>query len=701
SSYWLGWVIVEAGSGDCHDTIYAYSGQSYRKTQLFYSQNGSSYGYDDTAVHHHGVVCTSKECVLIAGFFAGNLNDKIDPCEDFYEYACGNYGLDRYLSANKPLRHTLTDMQNRLNKQVKLLLESPIKRTDKPWNRLAKRYYQQCIQEDDLEKTGDITVKEVLKELGGWPVLEGENWTEWTVSWEEQLARVMNKTGINAVILELSVSHDPRNSSKSLIELDQPKWGIGSRWPYLTGPHDPTLLNYTSLMIATAVNLGADPVTAERDMKDAIDFEVRLVNFSTDDQSRRDPDHTNNPYQLWQLRELFPHINFSKYVSTIFNGIANITQNDTVIIREMEYFRGIQHVLHTTSKRVIANYLQWRIVQGFSPFLPPKKQRPFYEFKANQTGIRDAPLPERWEDCLFLSLIMLDMPVGKLYVDNYFDKERAMVKMNEMTKYFKNELILQLRKSDWMDSTTRQRAIEKAEYVEYKSGYPPYIYNETWMKAIWTFPEIPNKPESLLKLTIRIKLARVLEELNRLKVPFDRSTWFQGPAQVDAYYAPNLNEMRRRYDKLGNLYDWWDTETAEKFFDRTECFVKQYNSIRVQEAGLNLNGKLSVGENIADNGGVKIALMAYKSWLKDHTGGEAALPGFQNFTTEQLFFLAYANNWCSMARPKHYVQVIMNDVHAPSKYRAIVPLQNRPEFAEAYHCKLGSPMNPLKKCALW
>ncbi|KAK6058367.1 hypothetical protein COOONC_04060, partial [Cooperia oncophora] len=235
----------------------------------------SSVGVDRTAKNHNGVVCTSRECVTIAGFLAGNLNDKVDPCEDFYEFACGNYGLNRNLPGNKPLRHTISDVQSRLNKQVKSILQLPILDTESKWDRLAKGYYQKCLDEDELERTGLTAIKEIVDWVGGWPTLQGcfreilmnrkcfkrkksvpgSNWREWDYSWEQQLALLMNRTGVNAVILELAVTHDPANSSNSVIELDQPKWGVGSRWPYLMGPDDPMLKNYTHLMTLTAIAL--------------------------------------------------------------------------------------------------------------------------------------------------------------------------------------------------------------------------------------------------------------------------------------------------------------------------------------------------------------------------------------------------------------------------------------------------------------
>ncbi|KAM3716821.1 Neprilysin-21 [Dirofilaria immitis] len=657
------------------------------KRDLFEEVNLLSVGIDETASYHNGY---------------------IDPCDDFYEYACGNYPVNRHLPSNKAIRHTLSDMQNRLNKQIRKLLQTPVTANDKPWNRLAKQYYQKCLDEGELEATGASSMRKLLHDLGGWPVLDGHTWKPWNNSWEKQLAYIMNRTGVNAIILELAVSHDPLNSSRFIIEVDQPKWGAGSRWPYLAGIYDLVIQNYTSLMIQTAINIGANPMHAKNDMKKAIEFELRLVNFSTDEMTRRNPERGNNRFQLWQLGRVFPHIDLITYIYTIFDGLEKLSPNDTVIIREPEYFHRIQDVMRRSSKRNIANYVLWRVIQGYSTFLPPVMREPFYAFKANQTDISSIPIAERWEDCVFLTTVMIDMPVGGLYVANHFDQFRAMKKMNDLTKHFKSELIKQLQDVDWMDNETRQRAIIKAQHINYKSGFPSYIFNESYMKENWALPETTDD-EPLLEFTIRIKCARTTDELMRLKKFVDTSIWFQGPAQVDAYYAPNLNEMifpagimqfpfmslgvpnyityamvgavighevshafddqGGRFDEYGNLHNWWDAHTAHKFYEKTECFIHQYNAVKVEEAGIYLNGQLSVGENIADNAGVKTALIAYKSWVEENSRQEAALPGFQNMTSIQMFFLAYANN--------------------------------RPEFSEAFHCPEGSPMNPVKKCSVW
>uniref|UniRef100_A0A7E4ZZ96 Neprilysin n=1 Tax=Panagrellus redivivus TaxID=6233 RepID=A0A7E4ZZ96_PANRE len=717
----------------------------YHSSKLGAQTNASAatvVGFDPSAEHHSRLVCTSRECANIASFFATNLNDKADPCDDFYEYACGNYGLTRELPPTKPLRHTIIDTQSLLHKQIKKVLEAPPSPSDKSWDKLAKDYYQKCLDEDGLAVNGKAAVRSLLQRIGGWPVLQGRNWREFNYGWEEYTAIVLNRTTVNAVLFELTVSHDPSNSSRTVLEFDQPKFGIGSRWPYMGGLNDSMVQNYTEHMVQTAIRMGASEADARAEMLEATELEIKLVDFSSDETQRRDPERSNNPYQLWQLKDQFPFIDFEAYVHRVFDGIAEITPNDTVVIREIDYFKGIQHVLKSSSRRAIANYVGWRVVQLNSPFLPSKDREPFYAFKANQTGMFNAPIPDRWEDCVTLSIMLLDMPVGKLFVENFFDEKFAMPKMTEMTAYLKKTFIEQLDELDWMDVSTKNRAVKKANAIDYKSGYPLHIFNDTWMEQSWGFKP-STKAEPLLDLTLRIKLARTTEELARFKQPVDRSTWYQSPAQVDAFYSPSGNEMvfpagimqfpflstgvpnyvvyamvgavvgheithgfddqGGRYDELGNLNDWWDTSTAEKFYDKADCFVNQYESEKIPEAGgQTLNGRLSLGENIADNAGVKTAYGAYKSWSNENPSVyEPALPGFQNYTADQIFFIAYANNWCSMMRPQHILQLISTDVHAPGRFRAMIPLRNRPEFSTAFNCPKGSPMNPEKKCAIW
>ncbi|CAD5231734.1 unnamed protein product [Bursaphelenchus xylophilus] len=700
----------------------------------------SSWAFDKSAIHSERRICTSRECTKMASLFISNMNERVDPCDDFYEFACGNYATERELGANRPMRHTIIDAQSYLNKQIAHVLRKDIKDTEKPWDRMTKTYFAKCMDESEIERTGKESILGLLDKIGGWPVLQ-KSWTEYNSSHEVYLARVMNLTSISSIFFELTVSHNPKNSSETIIELDQPKFGLGSRWPYLEGLNNPTIKNYTHLITETAVLLGAEISRAEKEMKEIVDLECKLALISSDDADRGDPDRGNNPYTIKHLKLAFPELDFAGFMKVVLDGYADVLDSDTVIIREVSYMKRAQNLLKLTPKRVIANYISWRIVQGITPLLPNKLRQLFYEFKANQTGMVHMAPEDRWVDCVNLAVILFDIPVGKLFVDNYFDEKFAIPKVKEMTDYFKSTFIKQLYELNWMDEATKQKAIKKSHMIQYKLGYPPEMYNDTWMNLNWNLTPTSIK-ETVLEFTIRVKRKRLVDELMKYKRPVDRDFWYQSPAQVDAFYAPNLNEMifpagilqypflesnvpnyvtfamvgavishelthafcsqGSRYDEFGNLNDWWDMETAGKYFDKADCFVKQYEDEKIPELnGQRLNGRLSLGENIADNGGVKTAFRAYSAWKSETEKTEPALPGLQNFTNEQLFFIAYANNWCSMVHPDYAGQLLTGDVHAPARLRAVIPLRNRAEFSRVYKCPLGSRMNPQQKCSLW
>ncbi|KAK5979703.1 Neprilysin-1 [Trichostrongylus colubriformis] len=158
--------------------------------------------------------------------------------------------------------------------------------------------------------------------------------------------------------------------------------------------------------------------------------------------------------------------------------------------------------------------------------------------------------------------------------------------------------------------------------------------------------------------------------------------------------------LGQQFDAVGNLRDWWDADVKKKFVERTKCFINQYGRIEVPGTGLKLNGKLTQGENIADNGGVKQALKAYRKYLEQH-GKEKPVEGLEEYTNEQMFFMGYATTWCGHMTKDALIDLILTDPHSPQRYRVNQVLANQPEFAEAFKCAAGTPMNPTERCAVW
>ncbi|KAI6228793.1 Neprilysin-21 [Aphelenchoides fujianensis] len=695
---------------------------------------------DPAAVHNERRVCTSQECVKIAAQFAANMNPRAAPCEDFYAFACGNYAMHHELPADQLQRHTILDAQAVLHKQLRRLLEMPSSDAEKPWERQLRSFYAKCIDEDSLPRTGIAALNGVLAEFGGWPLARDEaRWAEFDGKTEEFLAKIVNKTAVSSLIFELSIGFDLANSSRTIVEFDQPAtFGFGHR--LAQSADDSNSSAYFELIAAVADRLSPNGTANRTEIGELVDFERKLAAAATDETMRAgaDPQRFNNRFQLWELSGAFPKLDLEAFVRKIFEEMTSVSPNDTIVVRELEYFKQLQDLLASTPKRTIANYALWRVVQSFSLFLPADDRAPFYRFQANQSQIPALLPPQRWEDCVSLSVALFDMPVGRLFVDHFLDEKFALSKVAEVMQYVKLAFVRQLADAaDWMDERTRERAVRKLNAIRVHSAFPPALFNDEWLEAQWP-NTIARRDEDLLSFTIRLKRQHLGREFHRWKRPVDAQRWVQSPAQISAFYTQNRNEITfpagllqfpfmagglpnfvifalfgsiaahesahafclegSRFDEAGNLNDWWEAASARRYRDRAECFVRQYET-QTMAGDTRSNGRRSLAENIADNAGIRVAFNAYRAWSED-IGVEAALPGFQNLTSDQMFFVAYAQNFCSMVNPR-FAHQLSAQPHAPAALRAVVPLQNTPAFAKAFGCASGSPMSPARRCELF
>ncbi|KAI6186450.1 putative zinc metalloproteinase [Aphelenchoides besseyi] len=689
----------------------------------------SSLASDYGAIHNEQKVCTSQQCVKIAALLASNMNTKFDQCDDFYQYTCGNYPMHNDLAADQLVRHPFLDAQSLLHKQIRKLLETE-STNEKMWESQTRSYYRKCIDEDTTSRDGILALNKLLGELGDWPLLNGNEWKEFSEKWEEFLFRVINKTAVTSIILEISVGHNPKNSTETVIEIGKPKFG--SQTSKFTKTNN---TNYFDLIHQTAKRLGINKTIDSEEVHDVVNFENKLTDFAFDEPMSMNRKHYEEQLQVWQLKETFPDIGFEKLIQSLFNDQFNMMPNDTVILRDMEYFRQLQTFLKTTKKRTLANYVIWRVIQNYSLFLPAADRLPFYQFHANETKTNDLVAPQRWEDCVSLTLTLFDLPLGRMFVENYLDEKFSITKVAEVVSYLKLAFLELLNSEEWLDKRTKERAIDKLNSLRHETAYPAILFNDNWLEAQWP-NTVARRDEELLQFTIRIRRQRVAREWKRLGR--SATSTFFSPAETGALYIPHENKMifpaglqfpflskglpnfiiysklgaiaahelshafcseGIQFDEKGNLNDWFETKTAKTFADRAECFVRQYEAKNNEET--RMNARSTLPENIADNSGIKIAYKAYTIWKKASSNLEPALPGFQNFTTDQMFWISYANNWCSMTNSKFGNLVFYNDVHAPPKLRALIPLMNLAQFSSSFHCAIGTTMNPTEKCSVW
>jgi membrane metallo-endopeptidase-like protein 1 len=290
----------------------------------------------------------------------------------------------------------------------------------------------------------------------------------------------------------------------------------------------------------------------------------------------------------------------------------------------------------------------------------------------------------------------------------------------------------------WMDDATKRVAREKADAIEERIGYPDYIMNDTALNL--DYEGVRIDPTKYFENALANQNAAARRNLKNLRQPVDKARWTASPAIVNAFYSPSKNQITfpagilqppfyhsnnlkylqfsgiaiavaheithgfddegRLYNKDGNLKQWWPDSVIARFKEKAQCIIDQYNNYTVAEVGLNLNGRQTQGENIADNGGLKQAFRAYQRWIERTKTVEPLLPGLP-LSHEQFFFLNFAQIWCGTNRPESYLQLVLSGRHSPGRFRVIGPLSNSIDFAKAYNCPLGSNMNPVKKCSVW
>jgi membrane metallo-endopeptidase-like protein 1 len=535
----------------------------------------------------------------------------------------------------------------------------------------------------------------------------------------------------------MAVGADDRNSELYVILLDQPVLGLPSRDYFLRGRDDKTIATYGEFAVETAVALGADRGRATSEMADMIDFEIELANITVPEENRRDAEVM---YQKMTIADLYNNVtrefDWLRYLQGLFGSVdLAINNTEQVVVYSTAYFEQFGILINRTSKRTLANYVTWHIVMNRINNLPQS----FINLRRNYNkavhGIDQEQ--SRWRTCVNYVNENFGMAVGRIFVEAHFNEE-AKANALEMIDNIRSAFAELLEEAPWMDQETRVVAQEKADAIKEKIGYPEYIMNDTALNADYEGIEIdPYKYFENVQTSI---LFSTKTQLKALRKPVDKNRWSTAPAVVNAFYSSTKNQIMfpagilqppfyhgsypksmnygaiamvighelshafddrgRQYDKDGNLKQWWSSGVIDRFKEKAQCIIDQYSNYTVEEAGLNLNGKQTQGENIADNGGLKQAFRAYKRWVERSKTVEYLLPGI-SLTHEQLFYLNFAQIWCGTARPESYVQSTRAGRHSPGRFRVIGSVSNSYDFARAYSCPIGSKMNPINKCSVW
>ncbi|MGE0396639.1 MAG: M13 family metallopeptidase [Kofleriaceae bacterium] len=632
-----------------------------------------------------------------------------DPCEDFYQFACGNWIKTREIDADKPLAmRSFVDISDRNLVYEHELLEKLKTKATTPEEKALGAFYGACMNEAAIEKAG-------LRPIA--PLRAVIDKVKDTKSLSAAVTK-LHAAGYG-VLFAFGPTQDAKDAKMVIASMDQGGMGLPDRDYYLKDDEQSKKLRsaYEAMVAAVLVEAGRKPDVAKTEAAAIIALETELAKVAKDKVERRDPTTMYNRLEKAGIAKAAPSFDWATFWKTV--NLAS----DAITVGAPKFFEGLEPLLKSTKPETWRAYLTFHTVAKSSDFLTKKLYDITFEFTKALTG--QAEQQPRWKRCVGFTDGALGDYLGQVFVKDKFagkSKEAALEQIGAIRAAMKANL----ESLPWMDKATKERAYKKLDAMTYQIGYP-----NKW--RAYTFKVDPKSFGANALAAKKFEQARQLAKIGK---PDDRDDWYLSAPTVNAYYDSSRNGMvfpagilqppfysvdasipvnlgamgmvvghelthgfddqGSQFDADGNLKNWWEPSTQKEFKARTQCVIDQYSKYEVVGGG-KVNGANTVGENIADIGGVKLALAAYRS-LRSTAPDTVVADGF---TEDQQFFLGFGQAWCAKFRPDFEKMMATIDVHSPAKWRVNGTLQATPEFARAFRCKLGAKMQPPKACVVW
>uniref|UniRef100_A0A7E4VRL2 Neprilysin n=1 Tax=Panagrellus redivivus TaxID=6233 RepID=A0A7E4VRL2_PANRE len=686
-------------------------------------------------------VCLSTSCIHTAAVILSSMNSTVDPCDDFYEYACGNWIKQHHIPDDAPSVSNFENLGQDLELALKELLEQkPKPDIDGGAVGKAKEFYHLCLNESQISQSWRGVFHEVLNEFGGWPSLAPPN-APINMSIERLYGMMVAKFRVDS-LFKATVQPDDKNSEKHVLLVDQPMLNLFARDFYMLAETEDERLAYRTLVRDVLVLLNASPSVALQDSEEMLEFEMQLAHITVAEDQRHDISELYSKWTIGEMRKKFPNFDWRTFFNTIFEEITDangktITFDDSaeVVIYGVDFVERLDALLPTFKPKVIVNYLNWCwFFKAMLRDLPDPFALTMFKFYRSLNLMLVQKL--RWHGCVTRINSLMSMATSAIYIRNHFDHE-AKVQVEDMISLIMEAFVELLEEEDWLTPETKAFAKQKVNTMNQKIGYPDYLNDSTAVDK--EYDRYIVYPGDYYRTKFQFYEMYQKDILERIHMQVDRNRWAAGAALVNAFYSPNTNEIifpagilqpvfynkhfprsmnyggigvvigheithgfddrGRLYDNKGNIRQWWDNVTVQKFEEKAKCIEDQYSSYILDQISMRINGRSTKGENIADNGGLKQAYRAYKKYENIHPIPQQ-LPGV-NLTQDQLFFLNYAQIWCGVMNDKEAIRKLRTSEHSPGPIRVKGPLSNSKDFADAYNCPAGSPMNPVKKCRVW
>jgi putative endopeptidase len=660
---------------------------------------------------------TEKTYERLPGLDKQLIDTSADPCTDFAKYACGNfsklYPIPPDRSGFGPGAMVAEYNQRVLHAMLEKAAAGGSDRT--PNEQKIGDYYASCMDENAIDRKGLTPLQPELDRIAA-------------LKSKDELTPLLARyqlVGVNA-FFNYGEQQDFEDARKQIAALDQGGLGLPERDYYFrTGEAaEKTRKEYVQHITNVLKLVGEAESQAASDARAIMQFETALAKVSMDITSQRDPKNVYHLMPVTDVAGLNPDVSWIQFFKD--TDTPPITE---INVANPDFFKGLNTLLSSTSLPVVQTYLRWQVINSTpSEVLPKVFDDEHFDFYGRK--LRGQPEQRaRWKRCVQATDAALGEALGQVYVAQEFPPSSKQATL-QMVHDIETAMDQDINTLDWMSPTTKVRAKEKLRAVADKIGYPDHWRD--YSKLVILRGDAYGNAVQAIEFENERELAKIGK-------PVDRGEFGMTPPTVNAYYSSSMNDINfpagilqppffdpladdaenyghigaivghelthgfddqgRKFDANGNLSDWWTAEDAKRFEQKTDCEVNEYSGFTAVDDA-KVNGKLTLGENTADNGGLRLAYLAF---LQDAKRKNVDLNQKQadGYTPLQEFFLGYGQNWCGDTRPEQLRMQVQTDPHSPRQFRVDGVVQNMPEFGKAFGCKVGQPMMPANYCRVW